>query len=683
MIRRSAAILLIALPLVLVAPAAGAEPERLTPQHVARLRAVTQVAASPDGRLVAYVLSVPRRPLLDDDGPAWAELHVVAREGPARPFVAGEVNVGDVAWTRDGRAIAFLAKRGKDEHRSLYLIPAEGGEARRAVAHGADLAAYALGPAGRVAFLAAEPEPKAKAELKKKGFNQVVYEEDYRPVKVWLGRLDDPDGKPKRLELPGSASELRWSPEGSRLAVALAPTPGVDDQFMRRKVHIVNADSGKVLVQLANVGKLAKAAWSPDGAHLALIAGADIHDPAPGRLLVVPAGGGPLRDVLPDYQGHVADVAWRDAESLVFLGDERTGTVLGAVGHDGTRRETLANGDTIWTALSVARSARTIALVGQAPAHPGEAFVAELGETPRRRSDSNPWLANLELAPQEVVRYKARDGLELEGILVRPLGVARGARAPLVLDVHGGPESHVRNGWVTGYATPGQVLAARGIAVFLPNYRGSTGRGVAFSELGQGDPAGKEFDDLVDAVDHLVAAGLADRSKVGVTGGSYGGYATAWCATRYSDRFAVGVMFVGISDRISKTGTTDIPEEEYLVHARRRPWDDWHRLLERSPIYHVQGARTPLLILHGKDDPRVFPGQSLELYRFLKIRGGAPVRLVLYPGEGHGNLRAASRYDYQLRSLAWLEHYLKGPGGPPPAVELDYEATKPAPSAKP
>ena len=106
-------------------------------------------------------------------------------------------------------------------------------------------------------------------------------------------------------------------------------------------------------------------------------------------------------------------------------------------------------------------------------------------------------------------------------------------------------------------------------------------------------------------------------------------------------------------------------------------------LLERSPIYHAKEARTPLLILHGKDDPRVFPGQSLELFRFLKIRGRAPVRLVLYPGEGHGNLRAASRYDYQLRSLAWLEHYLKGPGGPPPPVDVDYEGAKPGSEARP
>ena len=134
------------------------------------------------------------------------------------------------------------------------------------------------------------------------------------------------------------------------------------------------------------------------------------------------------------------------------------------------------------------------------------------------------------------------------------------------------------------------MAAARGFAVFYPNYRGSTGRGVEFSKLSQGDPAGKEFDDLVDAVDHLVAAGLVDQDKVGVTGGSYGGYATAWCATRYTDRFAAGVMFVGISDKISKVGTTDIPDEEFYVHALHRPWENWQFFLERSPIYHADGA---------------------------------------------------------------------------------------------
>ena len=166
--------------------------------------------------------------------------------------------------------------------------------------------------------------------------------------------------------------------------------------------------------------------------------------------------------------------------------------------------------------------------------------------------------------------------------------------------------------------------------------------------------------------------GLVDRKRVGITGGSYGGYASAWCSTFYSEHFAAAVMAVGISDKIAKTGTTDIPNEEYLVHARKRPWDDWNHMLTHSPIYHVEKAQTPILILHGKDDTRVHPSQSLELYRFLKLRNEVPVRLVLYPGEGHGNRKAASRFDYNVRMIQWFEHYLQGPGGDPPPYALDY-----------
>jgi dipeptidyl aminopeptidase/acylaminoacyl peptidase len=214
------------------------------------------------------------------------------------------------------------------------------------------------------------------------------------------------------------------------------------------------------------------------------------------------------------------------------------------------------------------------------------------------------------------------------------------------------------------------------MAVFYPNYRGSTGRGVEFSKLSQADPAGLEFDDVVDGVDYLIDIGLADSAKVAVTGGSYGGYATAWMATKYSDRFAAGVMFVGISNKVSKVGTTDIPNEEYLVHARKRPWDNWQFFLERSPVYYADKGKTPLLIMHGAEDPRVNPGQSREMYRHLKLRGSAPVRLIFYPGEGHGNRMSAARLDYNLRLLRWMDHYLVGPGGDPPSYELVVE--KPA-----
>jgi dipeptidyl aminopeptidase/acylaminoacyl peptidase len=130
-------------------------------------------------------------------------------------------------------------------------------------------------------------------------------------------------------------------------------------------------------------------------------------------------------------------------------------------------------------------------------------------------------------------------------------------------------------------------------------------------------------------------------------------------------------MFVGISNNVSKVGTTDIANEEFYVHALKRPWDDWQFMLDRSPVYHAAKSKTPTLILHGTADPRVNPTQSLELYRHLKLHGKT-VRLVWYPGEGHGNARAASRLDYSLRLMQWMTHYLKGPGGAPPPADIDY-----------
>lgn len=648
--------------------------EVFTPQHVARIRSVTSVAMAPDGSRVAYVLGVPRRPLTDEDGPAWAELHVVTRDGASRAYVSGEVNVSGVAWTRDGRSISFLAKRGKDEHRGLYQIPAEGGEAQRLLAFATDITAYAWSPDGkRVAFLAAEEAPKKLRDQEKKGFTQEVLDESAKPVRIWVAAVGD-EAKPRLLDVKGSASDLSWSPVGSSLAVALAPTALVDDSLMSRKAAIVDADSGKVVAQIANPGKLGPMAWSADGRTLAYASAADVHDPSAGRLMAVSSTGGASSDLLPGYEGNVAHIAWLDADVVMFVGDEDTQTVFSRVGRDGKGRKPLIGPEGfVLTGVDLSKDGQSAAFPCQAPDQPSEVCVAtHESPKPRRLTNSNPWLAGMSLARQEVVKFKARDGLALEGILVHPLEEKPGQRYPLILTVHGGPESNDRNGWVTSYSNPGQLGAARGFAVFYPNYRGSTGRGVAFSKMSQKDPAGKEFDDLVDAVDHLVKMGLVDTAKVGVTGGSYGGYATAWCATRYSSRFAAGVMFVGISDLISKAGTTEIPEEEYLVHALQRPWENWTFMLERSPIGHLKEAKTPLLILDGKDDPRVHPSQSLVLYRYLKAMNQAPVRLVYYPGERHGNARAAARYDYNLRMMQWFEHYLKGPGGAAPAYEIEY-----------
>ena len=665
---RAAALLLLALAWPAIAASQG-----MTLEQVAKTRAVSQAAISPDGRNVAYVLSVPREPGVDDDGPARAELHMVSREGASRGFVTGKVNVGSPEWLPDSRSLAYLAKREGDEARSLYRIPVDGGESVAIARLKSDISAYSLSPDGRrVALLAAEPESDELKALKKKGFSQKVYEEDWRPVQLWIASIGEDGAKPRLVEVEGSVQSVQWSPAGDRLALTVAPRQLTDDTLVFTRIRIVSPE-GRVLGTVDNPGKVAGLTWSPDGAHLAFISAHDKHDAQQGRLFVTGRDGGTWRDLLPALPGHVVDVEWRDAGTVQFISWQGVQARLGEVGVDGgAQRTLLAAQGPVWSGFNRAAGG-DIALLGSTPAHPSEVFLLPAGGAePVRLTDSNPWLKDVRLGRQEVIRYPARDGLEIEGLLVHPLERRGNARVPLIVVVHGGPESHYTNGWLTAYSQPLHTAAAQGYAVFLPNYRSSTGRGVEFARKGFGRPGMEEFDDVVDGVDHLVAIGLVDKDKVGITGGSYGGYASAWGSTYYSDRFAASVMFVGISDQASLVTTGDIPWEQYLVHMGTWPWEDPELFRKTSPITYASQSRTPTLILHGEADPRVPVMQSYMLYRYLKLAGKAPVRLVLYPGEGHGNARAASRYDYSLRLMQWMDHYLKGPGGEPPAYEIEY-----------
>ena len=654
-------------------PAADAADDTITPLDVARMRMVTEQAMSPDGSQVAYTLRVQRNPLTEDNGGAWSELHVVnVSTSRSRPFITGKISLRSIAWTPDGSGISFLAKRGDDTGTCLYVIPVDGGEAQRVLSHETSISGYDWKPDGtQVAFLAKHKEDPEQKKLIAKGFNAEAYEENLKNTRIWVASAKPGTAdKPRLVDIEGSASELHWSPDGSQLVAAVAPTALIDHHYMYRRIRVIDADSGKVVQKIENPGKIDQMVWSPDGKRLAFLSGEDINDPGHGRLMIADVTTGQLRHLTDGYLPDVIGIAWLSDGTIDFLAHNGCLSEFGNVRVSSGKVSTWGQNSTVFESFTLVKS---LSALGHSPSHLQEVFlIQDERDPPKRLTDSNPWLKDKRLAKQEVVTYQSRDGKTVEGVLIHPLDEEPGKRYPLQLFVHGGPESHVSNGWVSYYSYPGQTAAANGYAVFHPNYRGSTGRGVAFAKDHQADYGGKEFDDLLDGVDHLVKTGLVDRKKVGVTGGSYGGFASAWCATRHSQHFAAAVMFVGISNQISKSGTTDIADEMFHVHARKRIWDDWDFFLKRSPIYYVEQARTPILILHGKNDTRVHPSQSMELYRNLKILGKTPVRLIFYPGEGHGNRNAAARYDYSLRLHRWMDHYLKGPGGEPPTSQVDH-----------
>ncbi len=641
-------------------PVKAQDNKGMMPLDVAKIKTVTDVKISDDGQHVAYMLNNPVDPL-EENKPANIELHLYRPgERQSIPFITRS-RISAVSFRPGHQSITFLAQMDDEENTSLYEIPLTGGEAVKLFSFRTSLSGYNWSPGGdKIVFIAAEDTVEAENETEEEmPYEPEVYEEELTWHYAWIVSPDN-DEDPKKLKVKGHFYDVVWSPDGSKIAVAIAPTPLVDDRYMKQSIHIVDAETLNETGSVKHEGKLGKMAFSPDGAKLAFIGGADIHDPIAGRLFVASSNGGSPESLRPDYEGKFESFEWSTNQSLRFVSSESVWSAYGIIQSDGSewKKKRLEDGPVLHSFDESQEG--TSVFAADTPKHPGEVYLMKPEDVnPQRVTFHNDWLEGTALGEQEVITYQARDGLEIQGILIKPLQYAEGQRYPLITVVHGGPESHYSNGWLTNYSTVGQTGAALGYAVFYPNYRGSTGRGEEFLKSSQRDLAGKEFDDVVDGVDYLIEQGIADENKVGVTGGSYGGYATGWFATRYTDRFAAGVMFVGISNNISSWGTSDIPEELYLVHTRQQIWEDYQSFLERSPVYHAGQAKTPLLIMAGEDDTRVHPSQSIELYRHIKTRTDTPVRLVLYPGEGHGNRNSTARLDYNLRQLRWFEKYLK------------------------
>ena len=663
---------IIATLMALVSGMSSTQASPLTLEDISALKQVVGARMNPAGDQIAYLLQVQREVYVEDDGSAYSELHVTDLNGNSTPFISGSVNISDFAWSADGESIYFLSKRDADaEFNSLYQIALHGGEAKQLFTHVNSIGRIYPSPDGvRLAFTAKDAPPEMSTELGAKGFKAVVYEESVKLSKVWMLDLESLEALVH--DLPGSASSFTWSTDGDRYAVALAPTALIDDTYTSRDIFVVETGSGKIQSKMGSVGKLGSFAFSPDGERIAYIGSVDINDPGEGRLYVASSSGGERRELVPEYLGHVNGFIWDNDDEVRWLGTRgvHTDWEVAAV------YETRAVGPAPMSGLIIHSvngnpGQDAVAAIADSPEHPSELFVLRDGAEPLRLTDSNPFLSERDLAKQEAITYKARDGLEIQAILIHPATRESGGN-PLIVMAHGGPEASYPNGWLTGYSRPGQVFAANGYAVVYPNYRGSTGRGVEFSKLDQHDYAEEEFNDLVDAKRYLVDEGIVDPDRVGITGGSYGGYASMWSASALTEEYAAAVAFVGISNHLSKLGTGDIPYEMYNAHALAWPWDDWMWMLKRSPVYHAGETKTPLLIMGGDKDPRVHPGQSLEMYRSVKLRTDTPVRLVIYPGEVHGNRNSAARYDYSLRLMRWMDHYLKGPGGEAPPYEIDH-----------
>lgn len=639
--------------------------EPLGPQELLNLKQVAEASISPNGEWIAYTVESPRQ-AGEAPGNSYKELHLVSvKTGNIRPFVSGPVEIKSIAWKPDGSAIGFLMKR-ESARTQVWSIPLTGGEARQLTASETTVEDFRWHPSlNKIAYLAETPKSAREQALAQKGYNFIFYEENLKHQNLYILDLDGSD-----LPIPGeqvtegvTVWTFEFSPDGNTVAATISPENLIDHRYMFRKIFLVDLKD-KSLRQLSqNQGKLGNMAFSPDGAYLAYAGALDRKDNQVSQAFVVAVSGGEARNLtIPGFRGHVNWVGWKDSKTLLYRSFEGTATTLSSVSLSGEQRSVILNSQEtgfVFDPPTFTNNFKHLALIGESPEFPPEVFYWDGGKNLKRLTELNPGLRQVTLGKQEIIRYQARDGLEIEGLLIYPVNYQQGQTYPLVVIVHGGPESNWSNGWNSRYSEPGQVLAGKGYAVFYPNYRASTGYGVEFALQGLGDPAGKEFDDIADGIDFLAESGIADRNRVGLGGGSYGGYAAAWFASYYTRYVKAVCMFVGVSDLISRRSTTDIPYEELFVHSGKNLEEMWELSLQRSPIYWAHQSKTAVLIIGGAADTRVHPSQSLEFYRRLKMNDHPAVRLVQYPGEKHGNTRQPGRIDVLYRILAWYDWYVK------------------------
>ncbi len=651
--------------------------QTLTAHELVALKDVADVSISKDGRYIAYKVSVPRG-YAEKPGSNWGELYLYDREsGESKGLMTGSVTIYEPRISPDGKTVAFRYKGKGDSRRQVYHMPLDGSDTIRITNSATTVEAFRWRPDGKaIAYIAETPETEREETLDSLGYNFIYYEEEWKHQNIYLQELG---GDARQLTSNITAWEIDFSPKGDKIAFSGSAKNLIDYKYVFNHIYLLDVTGGEYKQISKNPGKLANFAFSPDGRHIAYCGAASKSDHHESQAYVIPAEGGTAINLTPpNFMGHIEWVGWMDKDQVLYRAAEGTAMSLNIVPRDGGDRTVLLHSEengngVIFFEPQYTANLKHVAFAGQTPTHPDELFYWQPGQSPQRLTNLNPILEERELGKQEVYTYKARDGQEIEGILIYPVGYEEDKRYPLIMQVHGGPESHYPNRFVSRYANPGQTLAGEDYLVFFPNYRASTGYGLEFAAVGYGDAAGVEFDDVADGIDALIADGLADKERVGLGGKSYGGYASAWFATYYTEKVNAVCMFVGISDLISKRGTTDIPYEELYVHSGQKLEEMWQQSLERSPIYHAHKSKTATLIYGGADDTRVHPSQSFELYRRMKMNDHPAVRLVQYPGEKHDNNKQTSKLDLCLRQIDWFNWYVrdnKPLDGPMPPLDI-------------
>lgn len=656
----------------------------IKPEDLFMLKSLTDPQYSPDGRKCVFV----ETGMLKKKNDYSSNLYIIdlEKEETARQWTFGEFRNHSPRWSPDGSKIAFVSNRTGDNQ--VFILDAEGGEAKQ-VTHFKNGASEPLwSPDGKriacsVSLKPGEdllddedgkkdekrPEPLVVERMKYKSDAAGFWDGKYKQAAI-IG-LEDSEA---RLLMKGEADyHLQcWSPDGKAIVLSADETAGRDFSF-KSDLLLVEVETGKAKTLTEGTGYFSSAVFSPDGKYLGYTGHErEFENATISKLWIKEMGTGYVQCMTENLDIYVGDAVvadfqqgadspgliWgEDSKSFYFLATDQGNTVIYFGNLSGEIYPALLGEQHVYGYTLDRRNQRIIAAVSNAVL-PGELFQLEVttGESKQLTNVNDAFLESVSLSKPESISIPASDGTRLHGWIMKPAGYEEGRKYPLILEIHGGPHAMYANTYFNEF----QVLASEGYAVLYINPRGSHGYGQQFVDAVRGDYGGRDYQDVMDAVDFaLEQYDFIDKDRLGVTGGSYGGFMTNWIVG-HTDRFKAAATQRSISNWISFYGVSDIGYyfTEWQIKA---DLNDHETLWKHSPLAYADKIDTPLLILHSEKDYRCPIEQAEQMFIALK-RQGKTAKLIRFPESNH-ELSRSGKPDLRLKRLeylaGWFNEYLK------------------------
>ncbi|TYS15886.1 S9 family peptidase [Rossellomorea vietnamensis] len=646
----------------------------ITAEDLYALKSVSDPKFSPHGNEAVYVLTE-----MDQEKNVYISnlYHLNIDKGTSRQWTFGENRNSSPRWSPDGKDIVFVSDRsGKSQ---LYLLSVNGGEAQQ-LTHCPNGASQPLwSPCGtKIAFSAAlkEGETLTEGEEEEKipqplEVKKMKYKSDdsgfFSGKRSHIAVMDLKTLEMKEItEGEVDYSLQSWSPDGKYIAYGADKSTDLDTSF-QTDLFLYDAENGTEKKVTGGTGYFGNAAWSPDSRFIALLGHEKEYQNATQTKVwlyemeteslscLTSELDSPVGDFMViDFQQGVSNpgIQWAsDNQSFYFLASDNGNTVLYYGNRDGALYPALLDDQHIYGFDLDAENQKAIAAISN-PELPGDLFILDIpsGSLKQLTSVNEEFLSEVELSKTEAITFKSSDDREVKGWLMKPANLKEGEKCGLIVEVHGGPHMMYGNTYYQEF----QMLAAEGYAVLFINPRGSHGYGQTFVDAVRGDYGGGDYEDVMAAVNHVIEKyDFIDKDRLGITGGSYGGFMTNWIVG-HTDRFKAAVTQRSISNWVSFYGVSDIGYyfSEWQIEAGL---NDIEKLWKHSPLAYAKNINTPLLILHSEKDYRCPIEQAEQLYIAVK-RQGKETEMVRFPESNH-NLSRNGKPNLRVARLNYIKDW--------------------------